>query len=641
MQLIPGSSTWLPLPNDSISNAEHAGVSQISLNLDFEGEDVEVIAAICSQAAESILVVLSSAVLFKFNATGRLLFRRSIRIDSEPTATHTAISQSSKKRKQKESAAVTNSPLHCQEVAECLWVLHSGDKVSSWSSAYGVLLRVVALTGLPAGIKHINPAEVTQYSWFLPNGYNRTSNASSGCQLLVGSTAGPASVYRQILLHSSNAHHSAVGSSLFDAVGALSKKKGISANEIDESHSKELIVVSEGAEKVLVLDKLVSSKVKAELRVAVELYSVELRREAEEHAAGMATEDRDHDFLEQATEEVAVITAVLTRKKETKFYLNTSNSSIKIYLEELEKVCSSSNTAVNLCPEDWSLLLALIRSRSVSIVNNAFLLTLVTQNLRVDVFREMIVYMADLGELHCIKMLRFCLLLPDHALPLALASVGVAVPPQEDDLKVKEGVTVSAKKRKRVVVADKKNSQQDCGEQWKSVSCAEQRLYLLQALVQAVLTRSCAYSPMLLSEAIRQALSPEMSAALLRVFGLLLQGLCVNPDHNGADHSPAPATSSPVWAGWLYSDEHVKRAVAWMEAIIDGHFATIALNVVVDESTRKGLMVALQAVVNADEAAAETEDLLGLWTHVDRVVRLGSQQARPRLGLFQVEKLVL
>ena len=45
-----------------------------------------------------------------------------------------------------------------------------------------------------------------------------------------------------------------------------------------------------------------------------------------------------------------------------------------------------------------------------------------------------------------------------------------------------------------------------------------------------------------------------------------------------------------------------------------------------DESTRKGLMVALQAVVNADEAAAETEDLLGLWTHVDRVVRLGSQQ---------------
>jgi len=76
-----------------------------------------------------------------------------------------------------------------------------------------------------------------------------------------------------------------------------------------------------------------------------------------------------------------------------------------------------------------------------------------------------------------------------------------------------------------------------------------------------------------------KALSPEMSAALLRVFGLLLQGLCSNPDTSIANNITAPASSSPVWAGWLYSDEHVKRAVAWMEAIIDGHFATIALNV--------------------------------------------------------------
>lgn len=69
---------------------------------------------------------------------------------------------------------------------------------------------------------------------------------------------------------------------------------------------------------------------KAELRVAVELYSVELRREAEEHAAGMATEDKDHDLLDQTLEAATKATAVLTKKRETKFYLTTSNNSIKV-----------------------------------------------------------------------------------------------------------------------------------------------------------------------------------------------------------------------------------------------------------------------------------------------------------------------
>jgi len=43
------------------------------------------------------------------------------------------------------------------------------------------------------------------------------------------------------------AHHTALGSSLADAVGALSrKKKGAAASEIEDSHSKAFLVVSEG-----------------------------------------------------------------------------------------------------------------------------------------------------------------------------------------------------------------------------------------------------------------------------------------------------------------------------------------------------------------------------------------------------------
>lgn len=60
-----------------------------------------------------------------------------------------------------------------------------------------------------------------------------------------------------------------------------------------------------------------------------------------------------------------------------------------------------------------------------------------------------------------------------------------------------------------------------------------------------------------------------------------------------------------------------------------------------DESTRKGLMTALEAVVSADEAAAEAEELLGLWTHISRVINHGGQEVRVPLGIFQVEKLLL
>lgn len=82
---------------------------------------------------------------------------------------------------------------------------------------------------------------------------------------------------------------------------------------------------------MLVVEKIASSTAKAELRVAVELYSAELRREAEEHAAATTTADRDLFSAELTTPAAPpTATAVLARKKETKFYLTTSNSSIKV-----------------------------------------------------------------------------------------------------------------------------------------------------------------------------------------------------------------------------------------------------------------------------------------------------------------------
>jgi hypothetical protein len=95
-----------------------------------------------------------------------------------------------------------------------------------------------------------------------------------------------------------------------------------------------------------------------------------------------------------------------------------------------------------------------------------------------------------------------------------------------------------------------------------------QRIVLLQEMMHTCLSRASAYSPVLLSEAVRDALSPEMAATLLRIFASMLGGLC------SKDVSAAIS-----WSRWVVLDEHVKRAVSWMEAILDGHFSAIALNV--------------------------------------------------------------
>ena len=95
-----------------------------------------------------------------------------------------------------------------------------------------------------------------------------------------------------------------------------------------------------------------------------------------------------------------------------------------------------------------------------------------------------------------------------------------------------------------------------------------QRIVLLQEMMHSCLSRESAYSPVLLSEAVRDALSPEMAASLLRIFASILGGLCSDD-----------AAAAISWSRWIVLDEHVKRAVSWMEAILDGHFSAIALNV--------------------------------------------------------------
>ncbi len=155
------------------------------------------------------------------------------------------------------------------------------------------------------------------------------------------------------------------------------------------------------------------------------------------------------------------------------------------------------------------------------------------------------------------------------------------------------------------------------------------RLLILRAMIESVLHRSAAFSTVLLSEAVR-LLSPSTCALLLRVFAYTLRGLTslVNDDGVSTVHLSAGL-----------GDEQIKRAISWMEALLDGHFSATALQASVHAPTRRALTSAMEAVSNAETAAEEVESAMGLWTHITRVIHHGSEQTKPIAGLYQMEQL--
>jgi hypothetical protein len=151
------------------------------------------------------------------------------------------------------------------------------------------------------------------------------------------------------------------------------------------------------------------------------------------------------------------------------------------------------------------------------------------------------------------------------------------------------------------------------------------RLDVLRCLVAATLRRSSAFSALLLGEAVR-LLPLSAAVLLLRVVTYFMRAL------SGADAKDAAAATS---------DEQMKRAATWAEALLDGHFSALALHAVSHPATRRALTCAMEAISGAEEASEQVQSALGLWTHISRVIHNGGQQVKPITSLYQVEHLDL
>ena len=187
----------------------------------------------------------------------------------------------------------------------------------------------------------------------------------------------------------------------------------------------------------------------------------------------------------------------------------------------------------------------------------------------------------------------------------------------------------SSKKNKRTSLKSKDDLLETHGDNQLNV------FTFLRVIIESSLRRKTAFSCILMSEAVRH-LPLSTAILLLRIITHLLHGLCTVNATSNDDRF--------VNDSYLYphiTDLHVKRTISLVEAILDGHFSSLAIHAADHIPTRRALINIMTAITGAVEASEKLEALLGIWTHINRVIYEGSQQSKPITSLYQVERITL
>lgn len=267
---------------------------------------------------------------------------------------------------------------------------------------------------------------------------------------------------------------------------------------------------------------------------------------------------------------------------------------------------------------------------------------------RLDVLAAVVQYVPDLSERQCVKVLALAMLLSEDDVVRILGmcfttrcvflflTENCCIFDLQKNLSVVDGVLVwsasaGAQPASKAAETKKGKKSSSLSIDETVVAPADKVLDVVRALLDATLQRTSAFSTILLSEAVR-ILPLHCAVLLLRLVTHFMRGLCT---------AAAPHTSNSNATATTATDEHMKRAAVWVEALLDGHFSALALHAVSHAATRRALTYAMTTIRGAEEAAEQVQTTLGLWTHINRIIHNGGQQVKPITSLYQVEHLDL
>eukprot|EP00981_Chlorochromonas_danica_P007465 scaffold1754_cov180-Ochromonas_danica.AAC.21 len=263
---------------------------------------------------------------------------------------------------------------------------------------------------------------------------------------------------------------------------------------------------------------------------------------------------------------------------------------------------------------DWEVVKALVRSGDVNMGDHAFLFQRALIIYRFDIICEILRFTADVTETHAVAALKRACTLPESFVP-KFEIVGCVLWYMEvyrhdrDD-----GVFISA---------DLPPREQKPGKTTRQLTYHK----VFQGILESILLRPAAFTTYLISEAV-QSVSPTVAAMVIRILTNLIRGICV-------------PQIAPMPVFFYFGDDQLQRAITWMEGILDAHLTTFALEASRQPAVHKALSATISLVSGAQEALEHTEQLLGTWTHIERVLNRKAGHVQPVEKYYQVESINL
>lgn len=143
-------------------------------------------------------------------------------------------------------------------------------------------------------------------------------------------------------------------------------------------------------------------------------------------------------------------------------------------------------------------------------------------------------------------------------------------------------------------VAKKQKREQVAGKQLKNDTD------VLRVVIESILHRRAKFSTAIISEAV-QVIPPKQCALIIRVAALTMLDMC----------SMTLCHRQPLNLLEYYGDDQLVRAIEWVEAIMDSHFASFALEAAQASDIRKALKTLVHLCGQADRALETVENVIG------------------------------
>lgn len=132
-------------------------------------------------------------------------------------------------------------------------------------------------------------------------------------------------------------------------------------------------------------------------------------------------------------------------------------------------------------------------------------------------------------------------------------------------------------------------------------------------MIENALARGSTLSSVMMGDALRKQMSTRESVVLLLVLAEVVRAVA------GHEHS-RPLTPLCLRVDLeACADMVMQRAVSWLEALLDAHYAALATEMTANRPLRMALTRILELLVDVDAASEAMDHAVGSWMHVLRM----------------------